>query len=1156
MSIQNADDTFNLDLNISSSNDQNGLVVFNDVNWSYLSCSANTFIASPATCHFALQTRKYPDGNYFVRAALDDGGTVAADASDSSFYIDNHAPKISFGTVGTDKTVSFQVNDNSYLDNNIMAVYEDTNTIRVYMDRGLPNALQWGMHRIDSNNVWGMTHATIGTMFGQQEFFDNLDTAHVSTTGSWSTITNSSAYGGSYIYSSQVGATATITFTGNKITLLTARNTLGGQANVKIDGRSDLANLLPVDVNGNAFITFYWGSGLDRNAQIPIADDLNSGTHQLVITHRYNSAYPSGVTYVSGAVDQNYLYSFSNPSSFVSKQKIVDGTYAGTANEYVFYYTGGGFMGNGHANDKIQWDADGQEIELLLDGIPTTMNVGDVNIVHSFEFDENSFLSRPTGALDQNIGDVQRKEIFTSAGLDVNYSVRWFNTDTPYSLGNNASCYIAMLPIVGDYNTSQFGTINGTRYLFLKNGTYVGNVIATSALFTTSYSNLYSALEIMNPENSYTPFSGRGTLILSYANNTIDKAYFDICQGAAITPTENQTFTVQSRYTVDYNTASTGTPITITATLSPGTGTFNQETDCTGSSQASCSYTENGIVSGNNTLSVTAADNLGSSSTALSSFYFPFPPDGNIAKIDGYPDNQALPVFSYVRDGNLTIDFNVQNIDVNNLLVDLNYSSQKTQGTGTVIVADLNLNTLGTTGAYHCEDTNFLNATDCGIDWNIATVPDGNYYLLLLVKDGVNTDFNSSDNNFMVDNTAPTVSISSPTDGSTSTSSTVTLQYSGSDSNSGIARYWVAVDSNAAGSFIDNNLNASYSFTGQVNGIHVYYVKATDNADNNSSDANVTVTVSVSGENNNGSGEICGNGYCHYAFETCSSCPADCGACQTAGDNGNGQESGQGALTVKQEESAFLEKEYFSFVDGSIGIIEEGNENLGLNLKRIVTEKEIKISRSMKMFSLLNSKAEQKGFFNKITLFIENISGKNLDNLEILESIPKEFAEKASQIKSNYPFETIKEDPLIKFNLPTLSAGKKVEITYDFNNTSQTKQKIEEAFNKLEAPAVLIAMTEKDNCLGVLCNDSNSCTVDICIEGGCAYKPKCVNGAICDNGKCIRATETQQPIQEQEKTMQTDSIIIVIVTVIGIIAIAIIARAARKKKKKHNLSGW
>jgi PGF-pre-PGF domain-containing protein len=213
-------------------------------------------------------------------------------------------------------------------------------------------------------------------------------------------------------------------------------------------------------------------------------------------------------------------------------------------------------------------------------------------------------------------------------------------------------------------------------------------------------------------------------------------------------------------------------------------------------------------------------------------------PDLNILKIEGYADDEELPAFSYVKDGNISIDFNVMDADAGDTLtVDLNYSSENMQGTGTVIVSGLILD------ATVCDDADFTNSTKCSYDFNIHStlITDGNYYILALISDATDTDFNASDNNFMIDNTAPEVSISSPADASSQISSTVEIEYSGSDANSGIKNYWV---SNDGISWINNSTNLTYEFTSQ-SGTNTYYVRATDNADNNSSDANVTVTISV-----------------------------------------------------------------------------------------------------------------------------------------------------------------------------------------------------------------------------------------------------------------------------------------------------------------------
>jgi len=98
--------------------------------------------------------------------------------------------------------------------------------------------------------------------------------------------------------------------------------------------------------------------------------------------------------------------------------------------------------------------------------------------------------------------------------------------------------------------------------------------------------------------------------------------------------------------------------------------------------------------------------------------------DVNAWRIEGYDDSGQYPTFRYVNDANLTIDFNVFNKDNNRMLVDINYGTSNTQGTGTPIVSDLNL----TSGV--CADQNFEDSASCHWDWNISAISDGNYYLL------------------------------------------------------------------------------------------------------------------------------------------------------------------------------------------------------------------------------------------------------------------------------------------------------------------------------------------------------------------------------------------------------------------------------------------
>ena len=129
-----------------------------------------------------------------------------------------------------------------------------------------------------------------------------------------------------------------------------------------------------------------------------------------------------------------------------------------------------------------------------------------------------------------------------------------------------------------------------------------------------------------------------------------------------------------------------------------------------------------------------------------------YAPDINITHIDGYTDNNAeynLPInFWYANDGNLTITFQVQDLNQNDLNFNMWYSATA-GGRDNVIVSDLNL-----TDTY-CDNNNFDVTTQCSYDFNIFwdLIGDGNYFIDVVVSDGMTTDSNSS-STFRIENVA------------------------------------------------------------------------------------------------------------------------------------------------------------------------------------------------------------------------------------------------------------------------------------------------------------------------------------------------------------------------------------------------------------------
>jgi len=160
-----------------------------------------------------------------------------------------------------------------------------------------------------------------------------------------------------------------------------------------------------------------------------------------------------------------------------------------------------------------------------------------------------------------------------------------------------------------------------------------------------------------------------------------------------------------------------------------------------------------------------------------------YAPDINITKIDGTDVNTAQMPYSYTEDANLTITFNVSDLAQNDLNFNMWYSSSAGSRTN-IIVEDLNLTDTAGQGA--CASTDWTATVTCTYDFNISATlvsSDGNYFIDVVLNDGLSTDTNSSDSNFMIDNTAP-VTISTDIN-YTAQATDANVTFSCTDSNSG-----------------------------------------------------------------------------------------------------------------------------------------------------------------------------------------------------------------------------------------------------------------------------------------------------------------------------------------------------------------------------------
>lgn len=185
---------------------------------------------------------------------------------------------------------------------------------------------------------------------------------------------------------------------------------------------------------------------------------------------------------------------------------------------------------------------------------------------------------------------------------------------------------------------------------------------------------------------------------------------------------------------------------------------------------------------------------------------------------------------------------------------------------------------------------------------------------------------------------------------------------------------------------------------------------------------------------------------------------------------------------------------------------------------------------------------------------VENISGRTLKGVEIIEAVPKQMAENAALIKSDANYYVIEADPIMQFQLGDLQPGEKKTVDYSFERSAEQGEVTAEMFNAMEAPITLVQMQFGDKCLGVMCNDYDLCTRDYCVEGECTYAPmeeeaKCGPEMVCRQGKCTAAEGETKPISP-EKTTPPEMFALA-----GIIAALLIVSAATiaiKKGRKQN----
>lgn len=198
--------------------------------------------------------------------------------------------------------------------------------------------------------------------------------------------------------------------------------------------------------------------------------------------------------------------------------------------------------------------------------------------------------------------------------------------------------------------------------------------------------------------------------------------------------------------------------------------------------------------------------------------------------------------------------------------------------------------------------------------------------------------------------------------------------------------------------------------------------------------------------------------------------------------------------------------------------------------KKIAEDVDLIFSREVKTAALFDATGII-GYRNTFTLNLRNVSGERLENISIIETIPKEIAESIETDEEGFEFVTLDGDPVIKFVIDAIEPGSTGVVSYRARVENNEQGGIETLFRVMNVPTALIPVSEND-CAGLLCNDFRDCTEDFCSEGKCIYENKADGTMACGDGRaCVEG--------ECQKFMNADLLIMVSFVIIAIVLLSV-----------------
>jgi hypothetical protein len=429
--------------------------------------------------------------------------------------------------------------------------------------------------------------------------------------------------------------------------------------------------------------------------------------------------------------------------------------------------------------------------------------------------------------------------------------------------------------------------------------------------------------------------------------------------------------------------------------------------------------------------------------------------------------------------------------------------------------------------AYSAFDDNYLVQVDGFYD-SATIASDGNVNVRIVIDSGPIGVF--SDSNVKVkigpyfDDNAPSVLITYPTDGKVFSSNSIPIIYQVRDASL-VIKYYVKLDNFA---WVDNGLNKGYLFSNLSIGRHIFYVKAID-AFGLIGQSLVTIFINEQSFQNPGGG------------------------------SGGGGESGE-KPNVTDITSEYAQE--FELIENNMSptsLNELGKDYL--TNSRIASADEIKLIRTIKTRIVRMNDTIISTDFN-FQIDITNISGKDLANVSIIESIPKQLAPDSNKISFMNAPKIIQTDPVVEWTLPMLFLGTSTNENYSINGIYDESilSDLNSFLSTLPTPTPVIPLSAEDViCKSMTCNDDNPCTEDYCVRGNCFYSSKdgasCGNGGICQKTVCEENNLTDNLGEFNKKygplvSIGIIGILFLLVVIFGIFFFIIYNK--RKKEPKEN----